>query len=419
MRILYVVHQFYPESFSGTERFLLNLASSMQRSGHHSDIVTYSFADRSEFRRSGSVLTRQYQYKGVSVTAVRHDKIPMDINASLEDCSILSFAKEMLGSRGRSYDLVHIVHPMRLTPFAIAAMEAGVAYMLTLTDFWMICPKFNLLTSFSTRCTGPGGGVICSQWCPELQPEFIRARLKTARKILQGAKGIIAPSHLVDAMVKKEFPELTSRIIPHGLALDEFRSSPSPPRKGPKLVFGYCGGLSAHKGVDVLIKAFRSVEDRSIQLHIYGTSAPHEQEFEKMLRKAAEGDARIKFCGRYQEEDVAEVFRSIDALIIPSLCYESYSFSLHEALASRTPVIASAIACLDEKVQDSVTGFTFRVGDVEDLADKLKLLVSDPGTIDQMKQNIGNCSLSRIEEEAYLYERLYRKTPVQNESIGS
>src|SRR5260370_18156921 len=224
---------------------------------------------------------------------------------------------------------------MRLTPFAIAAMEAGVAYVLTLTDLWMICPKFNLLTSFSTRCTGPGGGVICSQWCPELQPEFIRARLKTARKILQGAKGMMADSHLVEGMVKKEFPELTSRIIPHGLALDEFRSSPSPPRKGPKLVFGYCGGLSAHKGVDVLIKAFRSVEDRSMQLHIYGASAPHEQEFEKMLRKAAEGDTRIKFCGRYQEEDVAEVFRSIDALIIPSLCYESYSFSLHEALASR------------------------------------------------------------------------------------
>jgi glycosyltransferase involved in cell wall biosynthesis len=408
MRILYVVHQFYPEFSAGTERFLLNLASSMQRSGHHADIVTYSFAERSEFRPSGSVLTKQYQYKGISVTAVRHDNVRIDINTSLEDSSILSFAREMLGGGSGSYDLVHIVHPMRLTSFAISALETGVPYVLTLTDFWMVCPKVNLRTSFNTQCSGPEGGVICSQWCPELRPEFIRSRLKTAHSILHGAKAIVVPSRLVDAIVKKEFPDLTIRIIPHGLPLDEFRTNPRVPKKGARIVFGYFGGLSAHKGVDVLIKAFRSLEDPNIELLIYGTSSRHEPGYEKTLRKAAGEDERIKFCGRYQEEEVAQVFQTIDALIIPSLCYESYSFTLHEALASRVPVIASAVACLDEKIQDAVTGLTFRVGDADDLVDKLRSLLSDPGMIDKMKQNIRSFSVPRVEEEAYLYERIYR-----------
>jgi glycosyltransferase involved in cell wall biosynthesis len=407
MRILYVIHQFYPESSSGTERFLLNLACSMQRSGHHVDIVTYSFAERSEFHRSGSLLTKQYQYKGISITAVRHDKVGMNLSTSVEDSSILSFARGVLGAQSGGYDWIHIVHPMRLTSFAISAMEAGIPYVLTLTDFWMICPKINLRTSFDTQCSGPEGGVICSQWCPELRPEFVKSRLKAAREILHGAKAIVAPSHFVVAMFKKEFPELSASVIPHGLALDEFsRDSKTPETRG-RIVFAYCGGLSAHKGVHILIAAFRSLDAHNAELRIYGSSSPQEQEYERMLRSMADQDDRIEFCGTYQEGEVGYIFQGIDVLIIPSICYETYSFALHEALASGVPVIVSAIACLDEKIEDSVNGWTFRVGDAADLTSKLKVAISNPQILETMKQRVTKEDVQRIEEEAYLYERIY------------
>ena len=408
MRILYVVHQFYPESSSGTERFLLQLASSIQRSGHHADIVTYSFAERSEFGPAGSLLAKQYQYKGISVIGLRHDKVPIDINTSLEDSSVLSFAREVLGNRSPSYDLVHVVHPMRLTSFAVLAREVGIPYVLTLTDFWMICPKVNLHTSFNTQCGGPGGGKICSQWCPELRLGFVRSRLKAAHEILRGAKAIVVPSRFVAALVREEFPELSASVIPHGLTLDEFSPNLRTHQNGANIAFAYCGGLSAHKGVHVLIAAFRSLEAPNVELRIYGASGRHEQDYERMLRNLAGQDARIKFCGRYQEEKVGEVFRTIDALIIPSLCYESYSFALHEALASRLPVIASAVPCLDEKIKDSGAGLTFQAGDADDLARNLRLMVSDHRVLDKIKENIKGGMVSRLEEEAYLYERIYR-----------
>ena len=407
MRILYVVHQFYPESSSGTEQFLLHLASSIQRSGHHADIVTYSFSERSEFRPSGDLLAKHYQYKGISVIGLRHDRIPIDINTSLENSAVLSFASEVLRNRSCGYDLVHVVHPMRLTSFATAAGQAGIPYVLTLTDFWMICPKINLYTSFNTQCGGPAEGKTCIQWCPELQPEFVRSRLESAREILHGAKAIVVPSRFVAGMVKKEFPELSAHIIPHGLPLDELSTAARPRDKGTKITFAYCGGLSAHKGVHVLIAAFRSLENLNVELRIYGTSGPHEPVYERMLRNTAGQDDRIKFCGRYPEEEVGEVFHTIDALIIPSLCYESYSFALHEALASRLPVIASAVPCLDEKIKDSGGGLTFRAGDADDLARNLRLIVSDPRVLDKIKENMKSGTVSRLEEEAYLYERIY------------
>ncbi len=46
-----MVHQFYPESGAGTEQFLLHLASSVQRTGHRADIVTYSFVSAQNFDR--------------------------------------------------------------------------------------------------------------------------------------------------------------------------------------------------------------------------------------------------------------------------------------------------------------------------------------------------------------------------------
>jgi glycosyltransferase involved in cell wall biosynthesis len=407
MRILYLVHQFYPESGAGTERFLLHLASSMQRSGHRADIVTYSSGQRSEFRSWGSLLVRQYQYKGISVTAVRHETVPIDINTSVGDSSVLLFARQVLENHGRGYDVVHVAHPMRLTSFVISAAEAGVPYVITLTDFWMICPKINLHTSFHTQCGGPSGGEVCRQWCPELPPEFVKSRLKTAREILHGAKAIVAPSHFVVAMFKKEFPELSASVIPHGLARDEFSRNRRTRETEARIVFGYCGGLSVHKGVHILIEAFRSLEAHNVELRIYGSSSPQEHEYERMLRSMADQDHRINFCGTYQEEQVGNVFQSIDVLIIPSICYETYSFALHEALASGVPVIASAIACLDEKIEDSVTGWTFQVGDAADLTSKLELIVSNPQTLDTVKQRVTNEDVPRIEEEAYLYERIY------------
>jgi len=407
MKILYVIHQFYPESSAGTERFLLHLATSVQRSGHRAHIVTYSFAPRSEFQSSGSLLVRQYQYKGVPVTGVRHDKVPIDINTSFGDSSVLSFAAQVLDNHGRGYDVVHIAHPMRLASFAISAAKAGIPYVLTLTDFWMMCPKVNLNTSFHTQCSGPRDGEVCGQWCPELPREFVRSRLQAAQEILHGAKAIVAPSRFVVAMFKKEFPELSASVIPHGLAVDEFSaSSPMPETRG-RIVFAYCGGLSAHKGVHILIAAFRSLEADNVELRIYGSSSLHEQEYERTLRNLAGQDDRIKFCGSYQETEVGHVFQSVDVLIIPSVCYETYSFALHEAFASGKPVIASAIPCLDEKIEDSVTGWTFRVGDADDLTSRLKLIASNPQILDSAMQGMTNRDVSRVEEEAYLYERIY------------
>jgi glycosyltransferase involved in cell wall biosynthesis len=406
MNILYVVHQFYPEHNSGTERFLLHLANSVQRSGHHAEVVTYSFAERSGFQKRGELRVRKYVYNRLPVTAVRHDRIPIDINTSLSDLALLEFAMEFL--RAGSYDVVHIAHPMRLASFATAAAQIAVPYVITLTDFWTICPKINLLTSFGTVCTGPQSGRACSQLCPELTRESVAMRLNAARNMLQGAKAVVCPSRLVSALVKKEFLEIGITVIPHGLSLEDLPENERAYQRDSSLVFAYCGGLSPHKGVHVLVSAFRATNSEKAELRIYGAANPNEKAYERRLRDIAAVDKRIRFCGKYGQQEIGRIFQGIDVVIIPSLCYETYSFALHEALASNVPVIASAIGSLDEEIQDSCTGFVFPVGDEAALTEKLNQMMANPSILGPIKSNLKSLVCPLEEEEAYSYERIYR-----------
>jgi glycosyltransferase involved in cell wall biosynthesis len=404
MEILYIIHQFYPESFSGTERFLLHLASSIRRSGHHPRVVTYSFGG-SGIACAGDLTVKEYEYCGISVTAVRHRKVPIDVNRFLQNPSILAFANQYL--RKNSCDVLHIAHPMRMAPFGTAALQLSIPYVLTLTDFWLICPKVNLRTSFDTLCLGPEGGAACSRLCPELQSDFVRSRLGASRDLLFGADSVVAPSRFLAALVKREFPDLRIATIPHGLPLDDFKANRKTYDHSSRLTFGYCGGLARHKGVHILLHAFRSLNSTA-KLRVYGGAGEQEQDYERQLRDIAGDDPRISFLGKYGERDIKDIFQSIDVLVLPSLCYESYSLVLHEAFASNVPIIASDVGSINEKISEVGGGFVFRMGDQADLQSKLALLVEEPTILNELKNKLESFNCPLEEEESYLYERIYQ-----------
>jgi glycosyltransferase involved in cell wall biosynthesis len=405
MKILYAIHQFYPETNSGTERFLLNLATSVQRTGNRADIVTYSFQNKSLFRRAGDLLVREYNYKNLFVTAIRQFKVPFDLNTRANDPAVSEFASNMLAAG--DYNLVHLAHPMRMTGFACAAAKLGVPYVVTLTDFWSICPKITLSSSFDTLCTGPEGGEVCAHLCPELSSISVRSRLLAVRDVLVQAGAVVFPSQFAASMIQKEFPDLRVNVVPHGVQSEGFESTERIRDPKAKIVFGYCGGLASHKGVHLLVRAFRSLEAPDAELRIYGAALEPDKDYERALHKIAEGDKRIRFCGSYKQEDVSRVFRELDVLVIPSLWYETYSFTLHEALAFNVPVIASNTGVLADKITDSITGLTFPLGNEAGLAQKLRQVIEEPSVLSAIKKNVGNFDRPLPEEEAYCYERIY------------
>lgn len=406
MNILYVIHQFYPEFGSGTEKFLLNLSSAVQRDGHSPQIATYTLSDREkDFQRKRGLLLRDYYYKGLPVASIRHQTLPMDVNSSVEDQEIYGFAKEFL-QRKNPFDLVHIVHPMRLASFAQAALDLKIPCIFTLTDFWTICPRIFLQTSSGFLCAGPEGGEACAQYCPEMQPSFVKSRLQEMKRILSNAKALASPSKFLASIFAKELPGRNIHIIPHGMNIRRLRKNSKKYKSGDPILFAYCGGLAPHKGVHVLLKAFLDLNPPNAELKLYGSS-PHEYEYFHRLQKIARQDSRIHFCGPYGEEQVGEVMSGADVLVVPSLCYENYPLALHEALACNVPVVASDIGGMAERIKNSFNGFTFKTGEERDLGRKLSLILENPEILNELKEKMEGYMPPLVEEESYLYERLY------------
>ena len=406
LRVLYIVHQFFPEFRTGTERFVMNVASMIQKAGNYAKIVTYNVSGGETFEESGGILAKEYFYKSLPVIAVRHKAPPVNLHMACEDSGVYHFASQFLKEE-RKYDLIHVAHPMRLASFTEAALESKIPYLLTLTDFWLICPKVILKTNSELLCDGPDGGKRCGIICREVPIENIKHRLSKTKDILFGAKVVVSPSTFLASVFKKEFPELKIRIIPHGLDYRSVRENQRICQEGTKVILGYCGSIQPHKGVHVLIKAFRELNTENVELRLYGKW--ENEDYLRSLKDMVGEDKRIVFGGEYEGEEVGKIMSGIDVLIVPSLCYESYSFVIHEAFACNVPVIASNIGGLAEKVKESITGFTFKVGDDKDLSTKLRYVIEEPGRINEVKERMRKLLPPFMEEEAYLYERVYRE----------
>ena len=375
-----------------------------QQIGNKVKIITYSFYDDASYENEiEGILCHEFIYKGIPIIAFKYKSQPIDLHFSLENKALKPFAEEII--KREVPDIIHVGHSMRVHEFIRVAIERNIPYLFTLTDFFLICPKVILAPNNHSLCSGPKNGDACASLCKEFGRELISIRLKTAREFLKNSNAIVVPSKFVADVYKQEFDDLNIQIINHGIQYKYIKQNSRFYSRDNKLVFGYAGSLSYHKGIHILLKAFESIDNNKIKLRIYGSG---EEYYLSRLKKAAQDDTRIKFYGSYSSEQLGDIFNSIDVLITPSNSYESYLLVLHEALASNVPVIASNLGGMAEKISDGFNGFTFAAGDSEELKNKIELIISNPSILNKLKSNIkNNMIIPAVEQEAYGYYKIY------------
>ncbi|MCA1691728.1 MAG: glycosyltransferase, partial [Actinobacteria bacterium] len=79
---------------------------------------------------------------------------------------------------------------------------------------------------------------------------------------------------------------------------------------------------------------------------------------------------------------------------------ELLGLTVLEAMASGTPVVASRLGGLPEVVVDGVTGFLVEPGEVDQLQDRLRLLLADPGLARRLGENGRDLVLRQFTWEA-------------------
>ena len=143
--------------------------------------------------------------------------------------------------------------------------------------------------------------------------------------------------------------------------------------EGPRSFALFVGRLAPEKGVEVLLRAWRSLN--GIPLLIIG-DGPLSGKVRDLIR--SQGLADVKMVGRQPHSEIVSALRGARVLVVPSECYETFSLVVVEAFATGVPVVASRLGSLAEIVNQGLTGLHFDPGSPENLAAQVRRLWGDP-----------------------------------------
>ena len=153
----------------------------------------------------------------------------------------------------------------------------------------------------------------------------------------------------------------------------------------------FLGRLSPEKNCHLLIEAYKKL-DTPIKL-VFAGGCSHTNLYADQLRQHRSD--RIRFLNWVSGDDLTELLTNAALFALPS-DLEGLSLALLEAMGAGVCVLTSDIPENREVVEDA--GFTFRTGDVDDLARMLGVLLSHP----EMRVAAGNTAKQKIENH-YLW----------------
>jgi glycosyltransferase involved in cell wall biosynthesis len=136
---------------------------------------------------------------------------------------------------------------------------------------------------------------------------------------------------------------------------------------------GIVGRVDEVKGHMFLLRAVESLSDLSdLQVHVIGNGPLEARLREFCLTHCLE--PKVRFWGF--REDIHELMRGLDVLVMPSL-HEGLPYTLLEAMYLRIPVIASAVGGLREILRDEVNALLVAPANHQELANAMRHLHDD------------------------------------------
>ena len=271
-------------------------------------------------------------------------------------------------------------------------------------EHWLVCPTHVLWRHGREVCTGR---------------ECVRCTLRNHRppQLWRYTGFLERQLHHVDAFIAKSefsrekhrefgFPrpmEVIPYFLPDEATAPVARHEESP---HPRPYFLFVGRLEKIKGLDDVIPVFRDRDGADLLIAGDG-------EYAGTLRALAGDSPRVKFLGRITPEQLSRYYRHARALVVPSVCFETFGIILIEAFRQGTPVIARRIGPFPEIVERAGGGMLFT--DATGLAQALGRLEQEAGLREALGRAGRNAFVRYWSEEAVVpqYLGLIRRIALQ------
>ncbi len=344
-----MVTTFYPPyNFGGDGIFVHRLSNELARRGHHVDVIHCEDAYQA---LAGVSRSSGYDnHPNITVHGLRSGVGFLSPLATQQTGQPVFKGGAIRRILEDDFDVIHF-HNISLLGPGVLKYGHGIK-LCTMHEYWLVCPTHVLFRFDREACERPYCFVCTLVY--KRPPQWWRYT-RLLESAVKNVDTFIAPSRF--SKEKHTAMGLTAPIVhlPHFVPLgtDSAASAETnmPPENAPYFLF--VGRLEKMKGLQTLIPIFRRYS--KARLLIAGTG-----NYEPELLRACEKSANIAFLGFCSESRLEQLYARAVAVIVPSLCYESFCLVAVEAFRSRTPTIVRDIGALSEIVSESGGGLTYR-----------------------------------------------------------
>ena len=345
MRIVQVSPFFHPHA-GGVESHVRGIVRELAREGHEVTVVTSRY-DRG--------LPAEEETEGYRIVRTRTLGVLLDTPLDLGTRRTV---------RSLSPDVFHLHYPPPLTSYFASRELRHRTIPVCLTYH---CDLY---------LPGAAGRLLAGLY----QTVFLPATLDRTDRVIVHTKSYGSTS----AMLRGR--ELT--VIPSAVDLDRFRPGLDASQLRADLhlegkrVAVFTGRLVPHKGVDVILEALAQLP-RDVVLVVIG-AGPRLPSLVRLARRLGVND-RVRFCPAVSDEDLPRFLALGDVFVFPSQNrLEGFGLAVAEAMAVGLPVVVADMPGVREVIESGKEGLLAEPMIASDLAEKIRIILDDPGLARRM-----------------------------------
>ena len=307
-----------------------------------------------------------------------------------------------------------------------ACRRVGIPFILSLHDFYCVCPTVKLLDEESKycggACTSSNGDCSVELWqptqFPQLKNRFISSWRAMFGAVLRNCDALVTTSPFARDVFFDAFPDLKGadfRVIPHGRDFSELKMGCNSGEPDQPIRVLVPGNISRAKGADLIQAIVGLDKGASIVFHILGDAG-----------RLKESDGLV-IHGKYARSEFQNMATAIKPNVgaVFSIWPETYCHTLTEMWAIGLPVLGMAIGAVGERIEAHGGGWTIpATSSPEETMNFLRGLHKDRGevkarSLEVMAWQSGYGRLYTTETMAAHYRKMYQDVVLRKRWLNS
>jgi glycosyltransferase involved in cell wall biosynthesis len=377
MNILMVTNSFITDRIGGSERYLSELAQSLQKGGHILRIITGQY---------NRMLPLVENYQGLRVVKYKVRSRNFFICSLSIILGAWRVAQKLIGEKRPDI----IVYHQPQATWGVLLFQPKIASVYHFHASWR--KEFLAITQRKKYRFGlksltkpiwikflPFLMKKLELFCLNRVGKIITLSEYTKREVLSLSKALERKIEVIPGGVD------TSRFAP---AVDKKKVRKLLGIKEPKFIILTVRRLHPRMGLLNLIESIRLIKKHSslVQLLIIG-EGPLRENLMKYIKETALQE-KVKLLGKVNDDLLPRYYQAADLFIIPTFELEGFGLVILEALASGLPVIGTRVGAIPELLTKLEGWEMVSTGSPEDLAEKIEKIIhrtqeSNPSTLRQ------------------------------------